>query len=72
MCLGILPACMYICVRVPDPLKTELQIVVNFHLGYRELNLGPLEKQPLLLMAEPPLQSLNLFFELCACVRVGT
>lgn len=23
-------------------------------------------------MAEPPLQSLNLFFELCACVRVGT
>ena len=39
-------ACMYVCVRVLDPLELEIQTVVSCHVGARELNPGSLEEQP--------------------------
>ena len=38
-------ACMYVCMRVLDPLELELQTVV-ICLGCWELNLASLEEQP--------------------------
>jgi hypothetical protein len=32
MCIGIL-LCMYVCVRVSDPLELELQTIVSYHVG---------------------------------------
>lgn len=39
---------MYVCVRVPDPLKLKLQTDVNCFVSL-DLNLGPSEEQPVLL-----------------------
>ena len=45
---------MCVCVRVLDQLELELQTVVSCHMSYP----GPLEEQPVLLIAEPSLQPL--------------
>jgi hypothetical protein len=42
--------------RAPDTTKLELQTVVSIHDGCWELNLCPLEEQPMLLTTEPSLQ----------------
>ena len=34
-------------------LELELQVVVTHHIGYWELNLGPLQNQCMLLTSEP-------------------
>jgi hypothetical protein len=47
---------MYVCVRVSDPLQWELQTVVSQHVGSGNMNLGPLEEQPVFLTPEPCLQ----------------
>jgi hypothetical protein len=44
---------MNVCVRISDPLELESQTVMS---GCCELNLGPLEGQPVFLTAEPSLQ----------------
>lgn len=61
MYLLILSSCMsmYLCVwtlryheRVSNPLEKELQTIIDSYMCW-ELNLGPLEKQLLLLAPEP-------------------
>jgi hypothetical protein len=44
---------MYVCVRVLDSLKQELQTVVSFHMGAGNWTL---EEQRVLLTIEPSLQ----------------
>jgi hypothetical protein len=46
--------------RVSDALGLELQTGVSCTCGCRELNLGPLEEQTVLLTAEPSLQPLKI------------
>lgn len=52
MCMGTWPACTCMCTTgmpgAMDPLELELQTGVTCHTGCRELNLGPLAKQPVL------------------------
>jgi hypothetical protein len=56
LCIGVLPHCMS--VKVPGFLELELQFPLP--CGYRELNLGPLEAQPVVLATEPALQTLKI------------
>ena len=49
-------ACIYVYGRVSGPLELELQTVVSCHCGSWELNLSPLEEQPVLLVTEKSLQ----------------
>ena len=49
-------ACMYVCVRVSDPLEMELQRVVSYHMGVGKLHWGPLEEHPVLSTTKPSLQ----------------
>lgn len=44
-----------------DPLELELSIGLSLHVGW-ELNPGPVQEQPMLLTAKPPLQPLAYFF----------
>ena len=54
--------CMYICVcstsrgqkRAQDPLKLESQVAVSLSQEHRELILGPLQEQSMLLTTEDP------------------
>lgn len=50
--MGTWPACTCMCTTgmpgAMDPLELELQTGVTCHTGCRELNLGPLAKQPVL------------------------
>ena len=56
MFIGVLPACMI--VKVSDLLELVVQPAVNSHVGTRNWSPGPLEEQqPVLLTAEPTLQS---------------
>lgn len=48
-------ACLYVCVRLPDPLELESHTVVSCP-GLWELAQDPLEEQPMLLTSEPSLQ----------------
>jgi hypothetical protein len=54
-------AYLYVCVRVSDLMKLESQIVVGYHVWCWELNLGPLEDQPMLLTSESALQPPKMF-----------
>jgi hypothetical protein len=51
MCVGVLPACRSVRIRSP-----ALECSCELSRGYWELNLGPLEEQPVLLSVEPSLQ----------------
>lgn len=51
---------MYVCVKVSHPLALELQTVVSCHV---DLNMGPLEEQPVLLTMEPSLQPQEVIFK---------
>lgn len=63
MCLGVFP--IHVCAwhacsanegqKVMDPLKLKLQMVVSYHVGASQVNPGPLEEYPVLLIAEPSL-----------------
>ncbi|KAL6040116.1 hypothetical protein STEG23_000117, partial [Scotinomys teguina] len=57
--------------KAPDPLKLELQTIVNPHVGSRESDSDPLEEQSVLLAAKPPLlsQQADAFN---ACFPVGS
>ena len=56
-------ACVYVCVRVSGPLEQELHTdSCELPCGYGEMILGPLEEQPVLLIAEPSLQPPPFFF----------
>ena len=73
MCMGAFPACIF--KRAPYPTVLELQIVVSCHV-YWELNPGPLQEQPVLLTAEPPIQPLLIILLFCLwfidCMERGT
>jgi hypothetical protein len=63
MCIGVLSAC----VSVSDPLELELDSYEPPR-GCWELNLGPPDKQPMLLTAEPSLQPpKDLVLIMCIC-----
>lgn len=49
-------ACVYVCVRVSEPLELELHTAVSCPV---ELNQDPLEEQPVFLTTEPSLQLLR-------------
>jgi hypothetical protein len=61
MCTGVLPA--YLCVGVGSP-GTEVTDSCEPPCGYWELNLGPLEEQPVFLTTESSLQPLGCLFVL--------
>ena len=64
---------MYVCIsgasrRASDPLELESQMVVSYHVGAENQNPHPLEEQPVILTAEPPLQPRD--YLLCNLSRV--
>ena len=53
MCLVV---CLHVCLcEVSDSLELELQAVVSCHVGDWELNPGPWQEQPVLIITEPSL-----------------
>ena len=59
MCISVLPAC--VSVRFPG---TRITDSCELLCGCWELNLGPLEEQPVLLTAEPSLSVLDSLVDL--------
>jgi hypothetical protein len=54
-------ACMYVCVRVLDPLKLGLQTALSCHVVAGLLNSDPVEEQPVLLTTQVISPALLLF-----------
>lgn len=59
--------------RALDPLQVELQTVVNINCGYEcwQSNLDPLEELPVLVTAEPALQSMHSFYAMLGSIHAA-
>ena len=60
-------ACLHVCMKLSDALKNGVADSCELPCGYRVLNQGPMEEQPVLLTSVPSLQPLSCGV-LCMCV----